>query len=360
MDRRKALKALIGSISVGAFVKPTLGGETAHIHNYGAIPTPAKMKGLIDSAPNAGFHEKFRPFKGLARDSKNVLLYKDLEKDIGKIVPHSQSGDPSRGIAGEGDCVAQALAFICDLLASINRHTLGKREDWIAKSSVEMIYAGSRIQVGKLGTQQETFHYDISGREGSHGAWGTLWLKEYGVLHRIKYGNYDLSGYSADRSRMYRDSGVPSGLIDIAKKHPVLEVSKIRGVAEACDAIVARQPLAIFSSYAVENIRDSQGFSRIIRGNVRRTRFGFFDLGRTVWNHAMLFMAKVDFSGRIGLTLMNSHGLWNSGPQPNDMPDGSCNLSLEDVQTMIDDWGECYALSGYRGSEAKRLKHKLY
>lgn len=310
----------------------------ARVTEYGAKPP------LINPEVKS-FHKTFKPFKGIAEDyGKNVFLYKYLEKEIGEIVPHYQ-GPAADGSPGEGDCVGQASAMGCDILAAVNIHMLGRQEAFIGKASVEMLYAGGRVEIG--GGQ-------IGNRGGSFGDWQCEFLKQYGVLHRIKYsdleGNHiNLAGYHPSRSRKYRQAGVPDWLERFAKEHPVKEYSVVTSAEEAVDAIVAGQPILVCSSYAFHDTRDEQGFARMKKGRFREQ-----------WWHAMLATGVILEGGRQGVIIQNSHGAWNTGPRPYGMPEGSFAVDMADFDIMVKDWLTCYALSAYHGHEARKIRHKLY
>lgn len=352
MDRRQALKAL-GLAGFG-FVAAPASARDDSIRFFGAMQPNAEVMRRMTARPQRRFYDRFGVFRGVSQEVGSVLLWKHLEKEIGKIIPHWQGPDPETGAEGEGDCVAQAGSMGCDILSAVNIHMLGKAERFIAKASVEMNYAGSRVEIGGG---------ELRGGGGSRGEWMARFLKEYGVLHRIKYqkdkNSIDLEGYDPGRSRQYRDSGVPDWLEPIAREHPVQEHTQVGSAREALDAVAAGQPVLLCSSYAVENTRDENGFSRLVYGTTRRRGFRIWNF-REQWWHAWILIGKVQYGDREGGTVLNSHGVWNSGPQPDGLPDGAFNLSFTDLDVMIKDWGDCHALSSYKGHEALRVKHKLY
>jgi len=352
MDRRTALQSLL---SVGAyFAAPKLTyGTEDQITDYGARPSP---RPYISKAPR--FYDRFAPFKGISTLGRNVFLYQNLQREIGEIIPHYQGPAPD-GSPGEGDCVGQATAMGCDVLAASDIHLLKQSEEWKAKASVEMIYAGSRIEIGQ--TESGTNH--LRGRGGSHGGWAARYVRDYGVLHRLKYqkdGNaIDLEGYHPDRSRQYRDQGVPDWLEAIAREHPVKEITNVRSGKEALDAVCSGQPVVICSSYAFPPVRDSDGFTTPYLGTTYKRGWKVFS-ARVQWWHAMVLTAAILEGGRIGGTIQNSHGPWNEGPRPNNMPEGSFNVEIQYLDLMVQDWYDCWALGSYEGHKSKKIRHKLY
>jgi len=324
----------------------------------------ADMRAAFQRRPS--FHRVYKPFKGIAKeyakDGKNVFLWQNLEKEIGEIVPHWQGPDPETGNPGEGDCVGQASAMGSDVLAATDIHDLKQNEKWLAKASVEMVYAGSRIEVGRRDSNGTNY---LRGRGGSHGEWAAKFLKEWGVLHRVKYERdgqvLDLSGYDPGRSREYRDAGVPDWLEPIAKEHPVQEYTNPRSGTEALDAVCARHPVIMCSSWAFHSERDAQGFCAPYTGSNQRRGWRTFDI-RVQWWHAMVLTGALLEGGRIGGLIQNSHGDWNDGPRPFGIPRGSFFADLEVLDWMVKDWYDCWALGSYKGHEAARIRrtHKLW
>ena len=358
MKRRDALK-LIGA-GTGLVTLPALAVGASRLVDYGAI-RPRNPRPDVKT-----FHKTFRPFRGVSGAiNQNVFLYQNLQKQIGEIVPHNQAtiidSDGNTLREGEGDCVGHATAMGCDVLAATNIHMLGLPERWEAKASVEMIYAGSRVEIGQQSDDNLEKVNWLAGRGGSHGEWAARYVKQYGVLHRRKYqadGNeIDLTGYEPDRSRQYRDVGVPDWLEPIARQHPVREVTNVQTGREALDAVCAGQPVLMCSSYAFRDTRDADGFASAYLGTSRR---GWLNAVRIQWWHAMILTGAILTGNRIGGVLQNSHGVWNSGPRPNDMPEGSFAVDLSTLDLMVRDWFDCYALSSYVGHQALAIRHKLY
>jgi len=321
MDRRQAIKTGITGLSA-LFVPASfvVAGPTwinnPHVNGFGASPPERRRP------DRKRFHNTFPAFKGVSSAiNQNVFLFHNLQKQIGNIVPHDQNDKP--GELGEGDCVGQATAMGGDILASTNIHMLQIREKWIAKASVEMVYAGSRIEIGKennpYNPEQKNW---IKGRGGSHGEWAAMFVRDYGYLHRKVYhknGNrLDLTGYSPTRSREYRDVGVPDWLESIAREHPVKEVTNVQSGREALDAVCAGQPVLMCSSYAFGSERDAEGFATPYMNSASRKRRGrrWFRNLRVQWWHAMLLTGAILEGNREGGVIQNSHGDWNSGPRP--------------------------------------------
>ena len=358
MDRREAIKAL--GLSAGLWATPALGGPRDRVRHYGASKPGQPVWGNT-------FYQTFGPMKGLARETakegKNVFLYENLEEQIGEIVPHWQGPDPESGAPGEGDCVGQAGAMGVDVLAATDIHLQDEPEEWLAKASVEMAYAGSRIEIGRDGRPKENPEKAnwIAGRGGSHGGWMARFFNEYGVLHRVVYDDkkgqrLDLSGYDPGRSRKYRDIGVPDWLEEEARQHPVKTVTNPQSGEEALDAVCARQPVIMCSSYAFMDTRDSQGFCKAF--GAERGRWGRWS--RYQWWHAMILTGALFEGGRVGGLIQNSHGDWNTGPRPHGIPRGSFFVDLATLDLMVKDWFDCWALGSYKGHETKKIRKRIH
>jgi hypothetical protein len=360
MDRREMMKS-VAALSVGAFAGPALAnGPADGILRFGAAAPTTPTNGQR-------FYQVFSPMRGLgkhlAKERKNVFLWKNLERAIGEIVPHYQ-GTAEDGSPGEGDCVGQAAAMGCDVLAGTDIFLRREREKWLAKASVEMLYAGSRIEVGKAETDGVNL---LKGRGGSHGGWVAQWLRDYGVLHRVTYErsggpSLDLRGYHPGRSREYRDVGVPDWLEPVAKKHPTKITTNIKTGMEGVDALCSGQPIIVCSSYAFHSTRDKRGFCAPYletRTKQRRGRRWSWTNYRKQWWHAMVATGVVFYDDVIGVLIQNSHGDWNDGPRPFGIPRGSFFVDLKTWELMVTDWFDCWAIGSYVGHKKRQL-HKLW
>lgn len=321
----------------------------------GGCYNEARFFGAIRSASFVPRFEKLFPRLVGAGDGK-AFLWTFLEKALGAAIePHYQGNVGSD--EGEGDCVAQAYGMAVDILTATEIFMGNEPEVWLAKSSVEMIYAGSRVEIGEN---------KLRGKAGSLGDWGARCLKEIGVLHRVKYDSVDLTGYNPGRSRKYRDVGIPDELEPIAKQHPVKVFTKVGTYKGTRDALSAGQPVVICSSYAP--VVDSNGTAHRAEDGSIRLETGcscgrpWCRNGRKKWYHAWCAIGHDDD----GLYIINSHGKnWIDGPRPNGLPEGAFKLSQSDASLLIGDWGEAYAISAYVGHPGKKRidtirKHKLY
>jgi hypothetical protein len=278
------------------------------------------------------FGQAFRKLAG-SGEGKKAHLWKLLEQVTGEpLVPHRQPG--------EGDCVGQTFALCADLLAAADIHMRHEPEKWIAKASVEAIYGGSRVQIGGL----------RSWSDGSQGEWAVKFLNEYGVLHRIEYEDDDLRGYDHRRSNQYGRNGVSEDLLRIAQEHPCATYTHIKTWAQARDALYMGQPIGLCSTYAFSNKRNSNGFAKQYTGRRRKT-----------WFHAMCLAGYDETTSKPGGLIQNSWGPdWISGPKRFDQPEGSFWATPQEIERMLQDWDDCFAISSYLGHPERTINHKLY
>jgi len=315
MKRREALKMMAAL---------PLFSTQPKVKFFGAIPSQSQRY---------SFPTVFGHFTGISQ-GKKALLWKYFELATkGPLEPHNQTNKP--------DCVAQAAALTCDILAACDIHMRNEPERWVAKANVEMIYEGSRQEIGAN---------QLKLRPGSSGEWCSKWVNEYGILHRLPYsaeGHY--LNLMEHKPKNYGNNGVPDWLESIAKKHRIATYTKATNFREACDAMYVGQPLLLCCSYAFPDKRDGQGFSKPKLGHRREK-----------WFHAWCLAGFDDTGQRPGGLLINSHGLWNSGPKRHGQPNGSHWVDAEYLDLLIREWEDCYALSAYVGHPQRMLNHKLY
>lgn len=343
----------LGALAVGAYATPALATEQDFVKDYGARRPTHRPR-------SPRFYQKFATMRGISTKAKNVFLWKNYEKELGnEIEPHWQG--PARdavagfpvGAPGEGDCVGHAGAMAGNVIAASDIHFLKESEKFVAPASVEAAYWGSRFEAGGG---------KIKGRAGSRGEWMARFYRDWGVLHQLEYEKdgkkIDLRGYHPSRSRQYRDSGVPDWLEGIAREHPVKEYTNVTSGKEALDAVCSGQPVIMCSSYAFRPERDAQGFCAAYGEDSYKRGWRWITV-RKQWWHAMVLTGALLEGGRVGGLIQNSHGDWNEGPRPFDIPRGSFFVDLNTLDLMCKDWGDCWAISSYHGHQAKRIRRKI-
>lgn len=326
MKRRTFLLAVTAG-SGTAYAAPWRGA----VRDFGNIPGDRRL------AQTRNSRKWFPTLKGIGKGRK-ALNWKYFEEvSGGPAAPHYQWANNF----GEGDCVAQAAAFGCDVLAGTDILAKNEAEQWIAKASVEAIYWGGRVEIGK----------NVVRRAGMPGDWACRWLQEYGVLHRINYfeQGVDLTGYSPRRSNSRRHKGVPDALEPVAQEHPVKDWAVVTEWAEARDELYKGSVILMCGKWAPYKTRDKDGFVKLQTG-----------WGAEEWNHCQVLIGMDDEFRRPGALMMNSHGAtWIKGPKRHGQPDGSYWLDPDDL-TRFFTHGNCYVMSNYTGHPTVLPRHHKF
>ena len=326
MNRRIVLKSFIAAVGSAATAGavPFFQRKAGGVLDFGWQADPDAIKKFVAS--------QRRPFlsqvNGAIKDSgkgKKAFLHLAYEEASGKdYVPHDQ---------GAPDCVSHGFGLAVDFLASVQIITKKLPQLWKGKAATEPIYGGSRNEIGG----------GVFGG-GSTGHWAVKWLQKYGVLIRKKYGEYDLTKYSAAKAYKYGREGCPDALEPIAKEHPVKSSAICKTYEQLRDCIYNGSPVPVCSRIGFGaskgNKRDRQGFLKPQR--------------RGGWNHCMLFAAFDDEYRRPGALCFNSWGPeWVGGPTRGPQPAGTFWIDA-DVVTQMLQFSDSHALSAYQGFPRRR------
>ncbi len=246
---------------------------------------------------------------------KQAFLYKFYEKAIGhRTIPHAQEAP---------DCVSHGFGHAVDVLTCVRMFMLNQPERWITEAATEVIYAGSRNEVGG----------GLRGG-GSTGVWAAEWIQQWGILLRQRYGDYDFTNYSGDIANKLGRIGVPDELEPLCKLHPVRTCTLVNSYEECRDSIANGYPVIMCSNLGFNDERDSEGFLR---------------RGRKPWYHAMAITGIDDAYRRPGALVQNSWGPNNpTGPTRHDQPDGSFWADAEVIDAGMRQ-GDSIAISDYVG-----------
>lgn len=235
------------------------------------------------------------------------------------------------------NCVSMGAAYAVDAIKAVDIFIKKETEEWIAETSTEDIYGGSRVQIGKgrIGTG-----------DGSVGAWAAQYVNKYGALARQKYGNVDLTKYNSKVAKAWGmpGKGVPQELIPFCKEHPVEVVSQVYTYAEVRDLISNGYAVTVASSQGFSSKRDSEGFAR----------------PEGSWQHQMSILGVDDSYKRPGVLIQNSWGLWNSGPKRHNQPDGSFWVDADVLEKRMLSKKDSWAFSGYGGFKARKLNTRIF
>lgn len=238
-----------------------------------------------------------------------------------------------------GSCVSFGCGRAVQDLMLWEIAALGDEEWPGAEVATEPIYGGSRVEVGNR---------QIRG-DGSVGAWAAKWVKDWGVLLRKVYGQYDLTSYSESRCRQWGDAGCPDVLEPEAKKHPVTAVAMVQTGDEVWAAIGGGKPVSIASN---------QGFTtRLVNG---------FCEPSGEWGHQMCVRGRFvhPTRGRCGV-IQNSWGNYLPGDRVIDvlvggavkkveLPEG-CFATTLAVLDRIARQKDSFAYAGFAGWKTTKL-----
>jgi len=258
-------------------------------------------------------------------DDEPVLLYRNVRKARG---PPGDDSYPSINQGPVGCCVGAGNKHAIDALAATQVVLGGRREVW-RPVSAEVVYGGSRVEVG-------------GGRirgDGSTGAWAARFVKEWGVVPMDRYPEADLTTFSPARARQFGSAGVPPGLEALAREHPVRDTALVKTWADVSRAI--RQGCAV-------PVCSNVGF------NGRRDRDGFIRASGT-WAHCMALVG-VRGGPRPGALCLNSWGdEAHAGPVwPEDMPKAAFWIDADTVTRMVSQ-GDSFAYSSLVGFPDRRI-----
>lgn len=268
-----------------------------------------------------------------------VLLHKYMEKALGTIVPHDQE---------LGDCTGQAYGFGTDALSATQIYGFGLAERWAGKVSTEATYAGSRYEIGYKRHGSRT----ILLADGSLGLYCAEFSRDYGVLVRKKYGEYDLTKYNPELAKRWGKEGIPDELEPVAKQHPIRSFALVRSYADCRDAISNGYPVIFCSNVGFNP------YCRQCNPSGGRDSMGFLN-PCDIWYHAMCGL-DVDDTTRPGILIMNSWGPhWVDGPKRHGQPDGSFWVDAHVIDRMCSQ-GDSYAISGFIGFPSNPIDYNLF
>ena len=286
---------------------------------------PAEVDRLLEALPDPRFCNTPAGRAVLGPTTSDIYLWKAAIAVTGKTLPARDQGQL-------GACVAFATAsaiehLICIQIASkpANEPPTNEYRDL----APEVIYGGSRVQVG-------------GGRivgDGSVGAWAADFSRRWGVLPRANYDGLDLTSYRESTCRQMGRTGVPAGLLMLAKNYPVRSVSQIASASEAILALRQGYPTIVCSNRGFVLERDAQGFCR--------------ESGR--WNHAMAILGWRG-GARPGFFILNSWGesVYKGPTGPGDAP--KCGFWADEaVVDRMFAQGDSWAFSDAVGFPVRRL-----
>jgi len=304
-----------------------MAGKTARVETgtwpTGWVEAPAEVDRILGGMQHPVFGVAATSIEDSGK-GKVVLLHKALLSVMPGWRSHEQT---------IGDCVSHGWGLGIDVLKAV-QVVAGAREQWTGETATEIVYAASRVEVGRG---------RLGNGDGSIGAWAAeaVGPESVGTLVRGKYDGLDLTTYSGATAKRLGGprAGVPDALEPKAREHPVKTRSLVRNYAEARDAIANGYPVPVCSNRGFASRRDAKGFAKPSGS----------------WAHCMLFLSVDDADGRPGLLCQNSWPPgWISGPLRHDQPEGSFWCDAEVVDRMLSE-NDSFAMSGYVGYPAQEL-----
>jgi hypothetical protein len=241
---------------------------------------------------------------------------------------------PTRNQLGVGSCVSFGAACAIEYQQCVIRVEAlkaGQPPPEFKDVAQEIIYGGSRVQVGKG---------QIRG-DGSIGAWAAQYCRDYGVLPRAKYDGYDLTGYSESMCRKLGNAGVPANLLPEAKKYPTRSISQVKTVDEAKKALASGYLVTVASDVGFGR---SGPYTRNSKGQLRASGS---------WPHQMCL---IGYDADSGFYCMNSWGeSWVGGPTgPGNPPPGGFYIEETTVARMLGQ-NDSWAYGDQVGFPSRRL-----
>ncbi|MFM8271388.1 MAG: hypothetical protein ACKODX_03555 [Gemmata sp.] len=278
--------------------------------------------------PVETLHFDTTPAGRAARGDEDVFLYRLVRKVNGRAAPWYPNIDQG----DVGCCVGAGAKHGCDVVQA-TAIAAGAGFEW-KPASAEVIYAGSRIDVG--GGQ-------LRG-DGSVGAWARRYLKEKGGIAPMEQiGAHDLTAFSPARARQWGRTGVPPEVQAVARAHPVKGAALVTRAADVKRAVAQGYPVVVCSDVGF-NDRDGSVGTRDAHG---------FIAPRGTWPHCMLLLGWRG-GPRPGALCLNSWGdRAHGGPVwPADMPVAAFWIDEAVVDRMVRQ-GDSFALADVAGFPAR-------
>lgn len=298
-------------------------------HSFGWLEDHDQIAVNLDPVKTLQF--KATPAGKAIMGDEDIFLWRVVRKVNNKGPPWY----PNINQGSVGCCVGAGSKHGCDVVQA-TAIASGQQFEW-KPASVEVIYAGSRIEVG--GGQ-------IRG-DGSVGQWAMQYLKDKGGIAPMeKIGRYDLTSYNAARARQWGSSGVPAEVKDVAKLHPVKGAALVTSSLDVKRSLQQGYPVAVCSSVGFNNRDGSVG---------TRDKDGFCT-ARGTWPHCMCLIGWRN-GARAGAFCLNSWGdSAHGGPVwPEDAPVAGFWIDERTIDVMVKQ-GDSFSLSNVAGFPVRNPK----
>lgn len=239
----------------------------------GWVNDPDAVEAVVSQLPYKSFADT--PAFGFAEGDMpdHVYLWEAAIEATGKLLPPFSQGQI-------GSCVSFGTNRAVEYSMCVE--IVKEKNEEFKHIAQEVTYGGSRVEVG-------------GGRlrgDGSIGAWAAKFVKDWGIVARDKYGNYDLTKYSESTCRRFGNDGVPSDLEAEARKHPVKETVMVASWEQAKKALVQGYGISVCSGYGFSMKRDENGIC----------------MPRGSWAHCMCLCGFATINGKEYGRIDNSWG----------------------------------------------------
>jgi hypothetical protein len=223
----------------------------------GWVPDPEAVEKFRATLDTPDFRDTPAGKVVMGEMPSRVYLWQIIRKVTGKDPPIYNQNPV-------GSCVSfgTARAIEASLASQIS---LGDRLEWTSLVE-EVIYAGSRIEIGRGQIRRSALNPH---GDGSVGAWAARFVKGWGALPRGVYmvkgkdfDPYDLRKYDPVRCRAWAESGsqgVPDDLEPEVKKYPVGDTTMVTTWSEAKRALAQGYGIAICSNQGFSSQRNVNG-----------------------------------------------------------------------------------------------------
>lgn len=294
-------------------------------HLMGWIKTPPKqMNAFMATLPMPYFSDVNQKIKGTGKGT--VLLYEFYRKLSG--------GKDGLKIQEGPDCTAFGADHALIHAEAADIVMRGDLDEWNPNGfSTEVIYAGSRVNVGggRLGNGG-----------GSYGSWTADFCNRFVIAPRAKYGRYDLTRYNYSTAANWGSPGVgvPREILEANKGKRIKTVSLVRTFQEVADCIANGIAVTIASNCGFTSTRDKYGRCRASGS----------------WPHQMAIIGVINTNELQMVCIANSWGKYMSGPLYLNQPEESFWCDASDLERYILSANDSWAYSDVVGFERKELK----
>lgn len=297
-------------------VLPAADGDGGYTPVTGWVPDEDQIADNLDGAKTLQFEST--PAGKAVMGDDDVFLWRALRK-AAKL---NDKQYPNVNQGGVGCCVGcgwKHCADVCQATAIAG----GSPFDF-KPVSVEAIYGGSRIDVGRG---------RISG-DGSVGAWAKEYVQNRaGIAAMQKYQTTDLTAFSPARAREWGRRGVPADVAAAAKEHPVKGCALVKSWTDVKRAIQQGYPVAVCSNQGFTMERDATGRAR----------------PQGVWNHCMAIIGVRSGPNEGGFILNSWGNSAHTGPVwPADAPVAGFWADATVIDRMVKQ-GDSFALADVAG-----------